>query len=78
MGLLQVIKSQVGQEILRFEYARTVEDTLGRVALFRGVLDRLQESVRRTEAQFTDHQAAITQRKRGDEPAREAPDDRAS
>ncbi len=77
-GLLQVIKSQVGQEILRLEYARTVEDTLGRVAMFRGVLDRLQECMRRTEAQFTDHQAAITQRKRRDEPAREVPDDRAS
>ena len=78
VGLFRVIESQVGQEIFRPKYARTVADILAHVAQSRDVLDHLQDWVRRTVAQFTAHQAAITQRKRGDEPAREVPDDRAS
>jgi len=63
--LQRMIAGPVEREMLRPEHARTVEDTLARVARFRDLLDHVQDCVRRSVKQLKDYQAAHAQREGG-------------
>jgi cytosine/adenosine deaminase-related metal-dependent hydrolase len=52
IAMVQVTRDAVGRDLLQPDQAKAIEETLERVARFRGLLDRLQDCTRRSAEKF--------------------------